>query len=83
MGALRAFLWLVHLFLLLGVASSVGIVELNTGVCPSLLLLPFSLTSANAENFESETQASTGQTSGRWFVKFYGKLCVRYVCRLN
>jgi thioredoxin domain-containing protein 5 len=25
----------------------------------------------NDSNFEHQTQASTGQTTGKWFVKFY------------
>lgn len=29
----------------------------------------------NAENFEHLTQAATGQTTGKWFVKFYAPWC--------
>ena len=44
-----------------------------------LLLIPFLVQAEvivlNEANFEHETQASTGQTTGRWFVKFYADWC--------
>lgn len=48
----------------------------------TLLLLVISLTTTSAavidltdSTFEHQTQASTGQTTGKWFVKFYAPWC--------
>ncbi|KAL7521552.1 hypothetical protein ACHAWX_006230 [Stephanocyclus meneghinianus] len=46
-------------------------------VVAALLLLSVSGTVINLtdETFEHQTQASTGQTTGKWFVKFYAPWC--------
>ena len=33
------------------------------------------VTELDDENFESTTQAATGQTTGKWFVEFYAPWC--------
>ena len=33
------------------------------------------MTVLDDENFESTTQAATGQTTGKWFVEFYAPWC--------
>ena len=46
--------------------------------CIALILLPQSLAKVidlTDSTFEHQTQSSTGQTTGKWFVKFYAPWC--------
>eukprot|EP00550_Attheya_septentrionalis_P003329 CAMPEP_0198290042 /NCGR_PEP_ID=MMETSP1449-20131203/8035_1 /TAXON_ID=420275 /ORGANISM="Attheya septentrionalis, Strain CCMP2084" /LENGTH=219 /DNA_ID=CAMNT_0043988469 /DNA_START=96 /DNA_END=755 /DNA_ORIENTATION=- len=48
-----------------------------TWICVVALLVPCfaGVIQLNDSNFEHQTQASTGQTTGKWFVKFYAPWC--------